>query len=76
MLVVKVVMPGDDYEEDETQEPATGENWQRETPNKGPKARVEILKRINHQGEVNRWAFSNVLYIVTVYSKFIRAQKF
>jgi WD40 repeat protein len=54
VLVVKVVMPGDDYEEDEAQEPATGENWQREAPNKGPKARVEILKRINHQGEVNR----------------------
>jgi histone-binding protein RBBP4 len=54
VLVVKVVLPGDDAEEDDAQEPATGENWQREAPSKGPKARVEIVKRINHQGEVNR----------------------
>ena len=68
MLVVKVVMPGDDYEEDETQEPATGENWQREAPNKGPKARVEIVKRINHQGEVNRWTLSKIPYTVALHS--------
>jgi len=53
VLVVNVVLPGDE-EEEETQEPATGQNWQREAASKGPKAKVEMVKRINHQGEVNR----------------------
>jgi len=54
VLIVKVVLPGDDEEEEEMQEAATGENWHKEAPAKGPRARVEMVQRINHQGEVNR----------------------
>jgi histone-binding protein RBBP4 len=55
VLMVNVVLPEDDDEEEEMQEAATGENWHNEpTKSKGPRAKVEIVKRINHQGEVNR----------------------
>lgn len=55
VLMVNVVLPEDADEEEEMHEAATGENWHNEpTKSNGPRAKVEIVKRINHQGEVNR----------------------
>ena len=54
VLMVNVVLPGDDEDQDEGQEAATGENWHQEPNSKPPPARVDVLKRINHEGEVNR----------------------
>ena len=55
VLMVNVVLPSDEDEEEETQTAATGENWHVEmAKSTGPRAKVEIAKRINHQGEVNR----------------------
>jgi histone-binding protein RBBP4 len=54
VLMVKVVLPEDEDEDEKMQEAATGENWHQEPSSKGPRARVEIVQRINHDGEVNR----------------------
>ena len=54
LLMVNVVLPGDGDGDDQEAQVTSSENWNIEAVSKGPRAKVEMMQRINHQGEVNR----------------------